>query len=154
MSLGDADAKFPGNTDSAIPPSPSRENPGQVYPKSDPQGRVHSFRLVPASLLTDYVATAAPVESVPGTGGEHEPGSFFGNPYAFDSVFGKLEHALNETISAVENEGQSVGASSNENAMLQKLRGWRTELDILRSGKQGFGRVHRGTPQEGGMFTD
>ncbi|CAL1698129.1 unnamed protein product [Somion occarium] len=134
MSLGDADAKFPGNTDSAIPPSPSRENPGQVYPKSDPQ--------------------AAPVESVPGTGGEHEPGSFFGNPYAFDSVFGKLEHALNETISAVENEGQSVGASSNENAMLQKLRGWRTELDILRSGKQGFGRVHRGTPQEGGMFTD
>ncbi|GJE92946.1 hypothetical protein PsYK624_091050 [Phanerochaete sordida] len=49
MSMGDADAKFPNQSSGAIPPSPSRENPGAVYPKSDPK--------------------AAPSESVPGTGG-------------------------------------------------------------------------------------
>ncbi|KAI0050758.1 hypothetical protein FA95DRAFT_1603222 [Auriscalpium vulgare] len=31
-----ADAKFPGQTGDAIPPSPTRENPAQVYPKSEP----------------------------------------------------------------------------------------------------------------------
>ncbi|KAB5594445.1 hypothetical protein CTheo_2076 [Ceratobasidium theobromae] len=35
-SLGEADAKFPSASKHGIPPSPSRENPGQVYPKSDP----------------------------------------------------------------------------------------------------------------------
>ncbi|TFY76161.1 hypothetical protein EWM64_g7850 [Hericium alpestre] len=47
MTLGDSDAAFPGQHSDAIPPSPSRENPGQVYPKSDP--------------------TAAPPDSVPGS---------------------------------------------------------------------------------------
>ncbi|KAA1466880.1 hypothetical protein DENSPDRAFT_831787, partial [Dentipellis sp. KUC8613] len=36
-SLGEADAKFPGSQSTALPPSPSAENPGQVYPKSDPK---------------------------------------------------------------------------------------------------------------------
>jgi len=37
-SLGEADAKFPGQENqNAIPPSPTRENPGAVYPKSSPE---------------------------------------------------------------------------------------------------------------------
>jgi len=35
--MGEADAKFPTASDNGIAPSPTRENPGQVYPKSDPQ---------------------------------------------------------------------------------------------------------------------
>ncbi|KAL1938919.1 hypothetical protein VTO73DRAFT_11072 [Trametes versicolor] len=46
--MGDADAKFPGQHGAGLPPSPSRENPGQVFPQSDPK--------------------AASTDSVPGTG--------------------------------------------------------------------------------------
>ncbi|KAI0759042.1 hypothetical protein C8Q74DRAFT_1301705 [Fomes fomentarius] len=53
MSLGEANAKFPGQHAAGLPPSPSRENPGQVFPHSDPK--------------------AAPRGSVPGTGEEREP---------------------------------------------------------------------------------
>ncbi|TFY81390.1 hypothetical protein EWM64_g2625 [Hericium alpestre] len=41
-----ADAKFPGSTSDALPPSPTPENPGAVYPKTDP--------------------TPAPPDSIPG----------------------------------------------------------------------------------------
>ncbi|TFK36535.1 hypothetical protein BDQ12DRAFT_699583 [Crucibulum laeve] len=35
MSLGEADAKFPGQA-TGLPPSPSRENPGQISPTPNP----------------------------------------------------------------------------------------------------------------------
>ncbi|KAH7335397.1 hypothetical protein B0J17DRAFT_719930 [Rhizoctonia solani] len=35
-SMNEADAKFPTASDNGIPPSPTRENPAGVYPKSDP----------------------------------------------------------------------------------------------------------------------
>ncbi|KAI0030447.1 hypothetical protein K488DRAFT_87750 [Vararia minispora EC-137] len=34
--LGESDAKFPKTTTDGLPPSPSRENPGAVFPKTDP----------------------------------------------------------------------------------------------------------------------
>ncbi|CAE6470219.1 unnamed protein product [Rhizoctonia solani] len=34
--MNEADAKFPTASDNGIPPSPTRENPAGVYPKSDP----------------------------------------------------------------------------------------------------------------------
>ncbi|KAI0339065.1 hypothetical protein BDW22DRAFT_1431980 [Trametopsis cervina] len=135
MSLGGADAKFPDQTSNAIPPSPTRENPGQVYPKSDPQ--------------------AAPSESVPGTGGEQQPQSVVGNPFSLHGSFSKLDSALNEIISALEGEESSVGSSANENVLISKFKSWREELKALRGGAQGFGGSEApGTPQEGGLFTD
>ncbi|KAJ3521110.1 hypothetical protein NM688_g9062 [Phlebia brevispora] len=134
MSLGDADAKFPGQAPDAIPPSPSRENPGQVYPKSDPK--------------------AAPPESIPGTGGGHQPKTIVGNPFALEESFVKLDQALSEIISTIEGEEKSMGAASNEQAVIQKLKGWQMELKYMRAGnwqKQGQGN---GTPQAGGLFVD
>ncbi|PSS37263.1 hypothetical protein PHLCEN_2v901 [Hermanssonia centrifuga] len=136
LSSHEADAKFPNQSTDAIPPSPSRENPGQVYPRSDPK--------------------AAPAESVPGTGGEAQPSSVMGNPFALKSAFSKLDSALNEIISTIEGEGESVGSSSDAQAMVQKFEAWRMELNTMRSGSVHTikGSQDTGTPQEGGMFAD
>ncbi|KAI0764097.1 hypothetical protein BC629DRAFT_1596780 [Irpex lacteus] len=137
MSLGGADAKFPNQSTDAIPPSPSRENPGQVYPKSDPQ--------------------AAPAESVPGTGGENNPASVIGNPFALESAYSKLDIALNEVLSILQGEESRVGSSATEENLVSRFKSWRAELTALRHGAAGFSgttRVDAGTPQEGGMFTD
>ncbi|THH30309.1 hypothetical protein EUX98_g3877 [Antrodiella citrinella] len=123
MSLGDADAKFPDSTAHGLPPSPSRENPGQVFPKSDPK--------------------AAPAGAIPGTGGDHEPSSFMGNPFALQGVYNKLDSALDGVISALE---------------VRKFKGWKSELDAMRRSGQTRGHAlpegDRGAQQEGGMFTD
>lgn len=95
---------------------------------------------------------AAPAESVPGTGGDREPSSIMGNPFALRSTFAKIEQALNEAISTIEGEQESEGSSSKEQTMVQKFKAWRLELDFMRAGN-----VHDtsgGTPQEGGLFTD
>ncbi|KAK7688517.1 hypothetical protein QCA50_008055 [Cerrena zonata] len=132
---GGADARFPYNKDTGIPPSPSRENPGQVYPKSDLQ--------------------SAPAESIPGTGGDREPASLMGNPYAQSEVFGNLRSALDDAISSLENEAGSAGSSSNGNTALRKLKGWRTELGAMNAGgPMGRGGTSVDTSQEGGLFTD
>ncbi|KAI0354320.1 hypothetical protein OH77DRAFT_1521927 [Trametes cingulata] len=141
MSMGDVDAKFPGQRSDAIPPSPSRENPGQVYPQSDPQ--------------------AAPPESVPGTGGGREPrpSEVLGNPYVLDSAFSKLDEALTEIISKIQNEERSVGAAANEDALLQKFKGWRDELTQIRSGRKSLRGNEKNADaaakqDEGGLFAD
>jgi len=135
--MGDADAKFPGQRSPAIPPSPTRENPGQVYPKSDP--------------------TAAPSESVPGTGGEHNPtvNLALGNPFALQSAFANLDKSLDSVISTIESEESSVGASEEVETLLNKFKGWRSELMSLRSGhKKVVDGTGEGSPAKGGMFTD
>ncbi|KAI0692315.1 hypothetical protein BC835DRAFT_60216 [Cytidiella melzeri] len=138
MSLGGADAKFPNQSSDAIPPSPTVENPGGVYPKSDPK--------------------SAPAESVPGTGGETEPSSALGNPFSLHSALNKLDVALNEIISSLEGEESRVGSSSSEEALVSKFKSWRAELVAMRGGSAGFGGTYTakgtGTPQEGGLFTD
>ncbi|OCH90844.1 hypothetical protein OBBRIDRAFT_776184 [Obba rivulosa] len=144
MSLGDADAKFSSNEQYIskqtpdIPPSPSRENPGQVYPKSDPR--------------------AAPHESIPGTGGEHEPGlnNAMGNPYALESIFDDLDHSLTNVIAALQHEESSVGASTDEDVLLQKFKGWREELLKIRTGTKKHWPTQNASPTQegGGLFTD
>ncbi|KII90132.1 hypothetical protein PLICRDRAFT_40334 [Plicaturopsis crispa FD-325 SS-3] len=137
MSLGEADAKFPGRIDKALPPSPSRENPGQVYPKSDP--------------------AAAPANSVPGTGSVPTPHSAIGNPFLFASVLEKLDHSLSEVISAIENETNAMGESSEEAALLEKFKSWRQDLDRVRAGETMASRgaeFQYEPAEEGGMFAD
>ncbi|KAJ2991988.1 hypothetical protein NUW54_g8049 [Trametes sanguinea] len=141
MSMGDSDSKFPGQRNFAIPPSPSRENPGQVYPQSDPQ--------------------PAPPESVPGTGGERNPRSddILGNPYVLEDAFSKLDSALTEVISSIQGETRSVGAAASENALLAKFTRWRDELTDIRKGRKNLGSAgnspgNAATEQQGGLFTD
>ncbi|KIJ47296.1 hypothetical protein M422DRAFT_778210 [Sphaerobolus stellatus SS14] len=143
MSLGDDDAKFPSVLPSNdIPPSPTRENPGAVYPRSSP-------------------TPATPLE-VPGTGKapSQNPSAVFGNPYVFEAAIGKLENSLDEIIETIDKEamaGAGVDISPEEKGMLEKFRAWRQELDIIRgAGRPKPSREPRDQPdlQEGGMFTD
>ncbi|KAI0670228.1 hypothetical protein C8Q78DRAFT_1079211 [Trametes maxima] len=141
MSMGDADAKFPGQR-TGIPPSPTRENPGQVFPQSDPQ--------------------PAPAESVPGTGGSRSPPAeeALGNPYVLEDAFSKLDRALTEVISKIRGEERSVGSAANGDGLLRKFEGWQYELTQLRSGGRSWrGTTERATDtatgdQEGGLFVD
>ena len=79
------------------------------------------------------------------------------NPFAMQKVYGKLDSALDEIISALQREERSAGASAGENATIQKFQSWKQELEIIR----GAGRVAsrpRGetgiVQQEGGLFAD
>ncbi|KAH9852895.1 hypothetical protein C2E23DRAFT_138125 [Lenzites betulinus] len=142
MSMGDANSKFPGQRAAGLPPSPSRENPGQVFPQSDPK--------------------AAPAETVPGTGGGGGGGAGLGNPYVLDDAFARLDGALGGVIDKVRGEAGAAG----EDTLLRKLEGWRGELTQIRGGGGGGlksaaggarGREDEsalGNQQEGGMFTD
>ncbi|KAH9943755.1 hypothetical protein B0H21DRAFT_477609 [Amylocystis lapponica] len=138
MSLGGADAKFPGQGGTAIPPSPSRENPGQVYPKSDPK--------------------AAPSETVPGTGGEHEPRPMntLGNPYVLNGALEALDRSLGDLISTIQREETSVGSSNDSEALLRKFELWRQEVMDLRAGRTSVDKKAGAGPtsQGGGLFSD
>ncbi|KAI1789671.1 hypothetical protein LXA43DRAFT_1096091 [Ganoderma leucocontextum] len=144
MSLGDDDARFPGHRSTGLPPSPSRENPGQVFPKSDPE--------------------AAPAHSVPGMGAEREPHGLLhalGNPYVLEESFTKLDDALTAVITAIQGEERSVGVAASAEALVHKFSGWRDDLTQIRTGhgQRGVGaaRGDAGEPleqQEGGLFTD
>ncbi|GLB44210.1 hypothetical protein LshimejAT787_1601400 [Lyophyllum shimeji] len=108
MSLGEADGKFPtANQYTGLPPSPTRENPGQVFPKSDPQ--------------------PAPI-SPPPTG----PEQYIGNPFLMNGALRKVDHAFGEVIAILESEENSHSGAHEESPLLQRFRRWREELDILR----------------------
>ncbi|KAJ3998405.1 hypothetical protein F5050DRAFT_1225742 [Lentinula boryana] len=143
MSLGEADAKFPTPTHSGspdFPPSPTAENPGQVYPKSDPH--------------------PAPSGSIPGTAPQNSSHVYIGNPFLMREAFSKVDHALGNVIEILESEETSVGGSEDENNLLTKFRQWREELDEIRAGQGTPGSSKsrsssRVAPErEGGMFTD
>ncbi|KIJ64272.1 hypothetical protein HYDPIDRAFT_28708 [Hydnomerulius pinastri MD-312] len=107
--LGEADAKFPDQTSGGIPPSPTRENPGQVYPKSDPQ--------------------AAPKSTVPGTGIQSgTPTSVIGNPYLLENALRRLDTSLDDLIRIIESEESATGSSSKETMYLEKFKSWKEEL--------------------------
>lgn len=134
--MGEADAKFPGQYRPAIPPSPTRENPGQVYPKSDPK--------------------AAAAESVPGTGGEHNQrmSNALGNPYAYIDTLRRLESSLTDAISSLEQEETSVGSSEEQETLLAKFKDWRQQILALNSGHKAAEGAQEGSPAKGGMFAD
>ncbi|KAF8064027.1 hypothetical protein FPV67DRAFT_198784 [Lyophyllum atratum] len=109
MSLGEADGKFPtANQYAGLPPSPTRENPGQVFPKSDPQ--------------------AAPI-TPPNTG----PEQYIGNPFLMNGALRKVDHAFGEVITILESEENSHSGAEEESPLLLRFRQWRDELDMLRA---------------------
>ncbi|KAE9384629.1 hypothetical protein BT96DRAFT_1026840 [Gymnopus androsaceus JB14] len=141
MSLGEAEAKFPTSIGSPdIPPSPTVENPGQVYPRSDPH--------------------AAHLHTIPGTGRSNSSQTLIGNPFLMREAFAKVDHALGNVIDILEREETSVGGSEDENELLRRFRQWRAELDEIRAGQRTpETSKSRSSPRvppehEGGMFTD
>ncbi|TRM63281.1 hypothetical protein BD626DRAFT_548184 [Schizophyllum amplum] len=133
MSL--ADAKFPQEIPesgpSAIPPSPTRENPGQVYPKSDP--------------------SPAPRHTPQGLDGPHQTG----NPFVMKGALDKLHRSLSDVINVIEGEESTEGGTQGEDALLTKFKTWRTELEAIASGNVKLSAEHADTVRpEGPMFTD
>ncbi|KAF9037336.1 hypothetical protein BDZ89DRAFT_1061491 [Hymenopellis radicata] len=118
MTTANEDAKFPGLHSSGLPPSPTIENPGGVYPQFDPSPP-------PAPPLLSH----------------QNSGAFIANPFLMNEAFGKLDHALGEVITILENE---------------EFLNWRDQLDTIRTGKRTPSRSPaRHTPErEGGLFVD
>ena len=100
--------------------------------------------------------TAAPAQSVPGTGSAHCATQLtVGNPFAFRSAYAKLDEALNEVIAVIESEKYAMCVSHNELALLQKFRTWRMELNHLRAGTRELRTpADEADEREGGLFTD
>ncbi|OAX37596.1 hypothetical protein K503DRAFT_742512 [Rhizopogon vinicolor AM-OR11-026] len=136
--LGEADAKFPSQKGKTMPPSPSRENPGQVYPKSDPE--------------------AAPTASVPGTGSNQESSFMIGNSYLFELALENLDKSIGDVIDMIDQEKTSQGASSREVQVTEKLKGWRDDIANLRANGGKALRTSRtsgaAAANEGGLFVD
>ncbi|KAK7055470.1 hypothetical protein R3P38DRAFT_3253528 [Favolaschia claudopus] len=91
------------------PPSPCAENPGGVYPRSDPSK-----------------AAARTPQS------EYNSPRYIANPYLMHGAFKKLDHSLGEVIAILEGE-EASSLLDEENPLLQKFREWRDELDIIRA---------------------
>ncbi|KAF8895814.1 hypothetical protein CPB85DRAFT_1329278 [Mucidula mucida] len=128
MTTTNEDAKFPGLHSSGLPPSPTIENPGGVYPQFDPSPP-------PAPPLLSH----------------QNSGAFIANPFLMNEAFGKLDHALGEVITVLENE-----EGGSESRLLRQFLGWRDQLDTIRTGKRTPSRSPaRHTPErEGGLFVD
>ncbi|KAG6909163.1 hypothetical protein DXG01_001790 [Tephrocybe rancida] len=141
MSLGEADGKFPtANQGTGLPPSPTRENPGQVFPKSDPQ-------------------SAPPTPT-------HQSGleQYIGNPYLMGGALRKVDQALGEVIIILESEERSHSGADEEAPLLQKFRRWREEIHVMRGDSrtpprsrispQTMSRTGSRSSEAGGMFID
>ncbi|KAF9529136.1 hypothetical protein CPB83DRAFT_853293 [Crepidotus variabilis] len=134
MSQVEYDAKFPGQQPSGLPPAPSRENPGGVFPKSDPS--------LPSREPSSQRGT---------------PDKFVGNPYLMNNALNKVDHAFGEVIAILEQEDRSQDRSSSDDALIRKFRAWRSELEDMRTGDKDVSLPAQGSSlvsQEGGMFTD
>lgn len=99
---------------------------------------------------------------MPGTGGatNHSPERYLGNPYLERRLFEKLDDALNEVINTIAGEQSEMGGSPEEVALIKKFKGWRNELEVIRSGGQGsttsklLPQADANSAESGGMFTD
>lgn len=133
MSLGEVDAKFPNQSNSGIAPPATPQNPGQVYPKSDPNA----------------AASATPIS------GASEPLGIE-NQRVFQSNLDRLDDSLSGVIATIEDEATSMGNHQREYELLLKFKGWRRELDGIRTSHSNVGIDHsRGVPAEkGGLFVD
>ncbi|KAJ7153486.1 hypothetical protein C8R43DRAFT_1002205 [Mycena crocata] len=111
MSQGvDLDYLSAGDNDQHnLPPEPCAENPGRVYPRSDP---------TKAAFRTPVSEMNSP--------------RYVGNPYLMHGAFKKLDHSLGEVIAILEGE-EASSVLDEENPLLQKFRVWREELDKIRA---------------------
>ena len=136
MSLGEADAKYPGShTSDGVGPGPSALNPAGVYPKSDPHAAAQPSR-------TSSNSPAA-----------------LGNPFLMNKAFSTLDHSLGEVIQLIESEEAAVGNSEEPSDLLRKFKGWRDDLDSIRSGGQRLPQSRSSSSgrtgmREGGIFSD
>ena len=87
------------------------------------------------------------------------PPRYNGNPHHFQSELKRLEGALDDVITVIEQEATNLGRTGNEDDLLIKFKGWRRELNGVRT--SAGGRLgHRfdmggGVPAElGGIFAD
>lgn len=71
---------------------------------------------------------------MPGTGSDTESGFTIGNPYLLEHVLEKLDGSIGEVINIIDEETSSQGASSQEVQIMEKLKGWRDDIMILRTG--------------------
>ncbi|KAL0565409.1 hypothetical protein V5O48_016611 [Marasmius crinis-equi] len=155
MSMGSVtDSKFPGQHESGIPPSPTIENPGQVYPHTDPSKSSDSKSSVGLSRDEQLLTTYRPDD----LSGRTARGSqtLLGNPFLMRESLNKLDRALGDVIRVIEEEEISQGGNAEENMLLKKFKLWRGELDEVRAGTKTPERsTSRVRPEhEGGMFTD
>ncbi|KAF8644025.1 hypothetical protein AX16_008741 [Volvariella volvacea WC 439] len=115
------EAKFPGQRPEGIPPSPTPENPGQVYPFFDIQD---ASKPGPSSKSRSRSREAVATS----------------NPFLLRSAISKLRQCLSDTISVLESEEAANSAdlaSEEENPLLDKLRVWRKDLE-------GVGEINNG----------
>ncbi|KAF8889091.1 hypothetical protein BD779DRAFT_1469994 [Infundibulicybe gibba] len=124
-----ADAKFPTQSEPGLPPSPTLENPGQVFPQSTQMQISCSYS-----------------------------GKLSGNPYLMGSAFKKLADSLGDVIELLEKEEASVGSSKATEALVHKFKSWRSELDGIPIGDNvptsTDASAAAGTQYGGGIFTE
>ncbi|KAG7444928.1 uncharacterized protein BT62DRAFT_933333 [Guyanagaster necrorhizus] len=128
---GDDNSTFPHYSNSGLPPSPTIENPGQVYPPTDPS------KASPTPPLLRH---------------PNSSGQFIGNPFLMSEAFGKLDHALGNIITILEQEE----TSGSNNRLLRRFLDWRDELEAIRTGKKIRTPMHLSPEREseGGLFAD
>lgn len=102
---------------------------------------------------------AAPLASVPGTGGYDHPKSDIGNPFLLASVLDKVDGALGDAIAVIQHEGAGMAAAGEGDPLLKRFREWRAEIDQMRPGapvgEKATAGSSSGVPaQEGGLFAD
>jgi hypothetical protein len=68
----------------------------------------------------------------------------------------EVDRAISEVIRTLESEQSAEGSSQESSALLNKFKGWRSELDALRGGTRSPMRSDTSqTPErEGGLFID
>ncbi|KAG7447435.1 uncharacterized protein BT62DRAFT_1075485 [Guyanagaster necrorhizus] len=120
-------AKYPHTRSSGLPPYPCPENPGQVFPHTDPNK-----------------ATTPPVQRT------SEP--LVGNPFFLNDALGKLDSSLGNVIRILERE-ETMAAN---NRLLRKLMDMRDELDGIQTGKKVRTPTHVSPERDtdGGLFVD
>jgi len=96
-----------------------------------------------------------------GRGREKEvsPNRYHGNPHHFQSGLKRLDDALNDVITTIEQEATNLGRTGDEDELLIKFKGWRRELSAVQTGAgdrigHGFDMGDGVSAELGGIFTD
>ncbi|KAK0457153.1 uncharacterized protein EV420DRAFT_1749018 [Desarmillaria tabescens] len=120
-------AKYPHTKSSGLPPYPCPENPGQVYPHTDP----NKAKTPPLRRTSE-----PPV----------------GNPFFLNDALRKLDSSLGNVIQILEQEE----AAATNNRLLRKFVDMRDELDRIRTGRKVLTPSHVSPERDtdGGLFVD
>ncbi|KAF4611770.1 hypothetical protein D9613_003922 [Agrocybe pediades] len=130
---------------SGLPPSPSVENPGRVFPRYSPSSTGQTSFTAPKKILT--------------------PEQYVGNPFLMNAALDRLDHAFGEVISILEQEMYSSTATLEDNSgnvLVEKFRDLRSEVERIRLGEESLPERTPSTrpvsanskEREGGMFVD